>query len=136
MEQHVVSRDGTRIVFDRFGVGPPLVIVLGAFNERPAGEPLARCLGAHFSVYNNDRRGRGASGDTLPYAVAREIDDLAALIARAGGTAAVFGYSSGANLAIQAAAAGLPISALVLYEPTYLTKPEPVGRQHAPGLAA
>lgn len=136
MEQHAVSRDGTRLAYDRFGDGPPLILVVGAFNERPAGEPLARCLSARFDVYNYDRRGRGASGDTLPYAVAREIDDLAALIDVAGGSAAVFGYSSGANLAIQAAAAALPISALVLYEPPYLTSPDPRGSQHATELAA
>lgn len=134
MEQHVVSRDGTPIVFDRFGDGPSLVLVLGAFNERPTGEPLARCLGSQFSVYNYDRRGRGASGDTLRYAVSREIEDLAAVIDAAGGAAAVFGYSSGANLAIQAAAAGVPIKALVLYEPPYLVTPDP--RPHARALSA
>ena len=132
MEQHVVSRDGTRIVYDSFGDGPPLVLVVGAFNERPTGEPLARCLASQFTVYNYDRRGRGASGDTLPYSVHREIEDLAALIDRAGGSATVFGYSSGANLAIQAAAAGVRITALALYEPPYLVTPDP--RPHASNL--
>jgi pimeloyl-ACP methyl ester carboxylesterase len=132
MEQHVVSRDGTRIVYDRFGDGPPLILVVGAFNERPTGEPLARCLASQFTVYNYDRRGRGASGDTLPYAVAREIEDLSALIEVAGGSAAVFGYSSGANLAIQAAASGAPITALALYEPPFLVTPDP--RPHAATL--
>src|SRR5216683_2821644 len=117
---NVISKDGTSIVFDRVGHGPPLILVLGAFNDRSAGVGLAECLASRFTVINYDRRGRGASGDTLPYAVDREIEDLAALIAEAGGAAAVFGYSSGANLALQAAASGLPITKLALYEAPYL----------------
>jgi|SRR5579864_245591 len=135
MEHHAVSRDGTRIAYDRFGDGPALILTVGAFNERPTGEPLARCLSSHFTVFNYDRRGRGSSGDTLPYAVAREIEDLAALIDLAGGSASVFGYSSGGALALQAAAAGLPISGLVLYEPPYLTTPDPRGCAHAAAMA-
>src|SRR5438270_3906550 len=97
---HILSsQDGTRIAFDQVGSGCPLILVVGAFNERSTGAPLAESLASDFSVFTYDRRGRGDSGDTLPYAVEREIEDLAALIAQAGGSAAVFGYSSGAVLA-------------------------------------
>src|SRR6266852_2833464 len=99
MEQ-ALSKDGTAIAFERFGEGPPLILVVGAFNDRSKGAPIAEFLAPHFSVFTYDRRGRGESGDTAPYAVEREIEDLAALIAEAGGAAAVFGYSSGANLAL------------------------------------
>src|SRR3712207_5202774 len=117
--QTVISADGTSIAFDRLGAGPPIVLAAGAFNTRSATEPLARVLSEHCTTINFDRRGRGDSGDTPPYAVGREIDDLAALIDDAGGTAAGLGYSSGGNLALMAAAAGLPISHLVLYEPPF-----------------
>ncbi len=118
--QTVTSADGTRIAFDRLGGGPPLIMVVGAFNTRSTTEPLARALEGGFTVLNYDRRGRGDSGDTPPYAVDREIEDLNALIAEAGGSAAVFGYSSGATLALKAAAAGLAISNLALYEPPFV----------------
>jgi pimeloyl-ACP methyl ester carboxylesterase len=114
-----VSADGTVISFDRFGDGPPVIMVVGAFNTRSATEPLARALQQRFTVLNYDRRGRGDSGDTAPYAVDREIEDLSALAAAAGGSAAVFGYSSGAALALKAAASGLAITHLVLYEPPF-----------------
>ena len=113
----VTSTDGTRIAFDQSGQGPAIILVVGAFNERATGAPLAQALEPHFTVFNYDRRGRGASGDTAPYAVEREIEDLAALIAQAGGSARVFGYSSGAILALRAAAAGIAISQLALFEP-------------------
>ena len=113
----VTSKDGTRIAFDRTGEGPAVILVVGAFNERPTGEPLARALEPYFTVFNYDRRGRGESGDTAPYAVEREIEDIDALIAEAGGSARVFGYSSGAILALRAAAQGLAISQLALFEP-------------------
>ncbi len=116
MEQ-VRSSDGTSIAFDRSGDGPPVILVVGAFNDRGTGAPLAEVLARRFTVLNYDRRGRGASGDTAPYAVEREIEDLGALIGAAGGTASVFGYSSGAVLALKAAAQGLPITRLALYEP-------------------
>src|SRR3977135_1195362 len=96
---NVISRDGTSIGFDRVGEGPARILVPGAVDDRSAGVGLGECLAPHFTVINYDRRGRGASGDTLPYAVDREIEDLAALIADAGGSAAGFGYSSGASLA-------------------------------------
>ena len=114
-----VSTDGTAIAFDLFGDGPPIIMAAGAFNTRAATEPLARALQQQFTVLNYDRRGRGDSGDTAPYSVDREIEDLGALIAVAGGSAAVFGYSSGANLALKAAASGLAITHLVLYEPPF-----------------
>ena len=113
----VTSKDGTRISFDRSGNGASIILVLGAFNDRATGTPLAAFLARHFTVINYDRRGRGRSGDTAPYAVEREIEDLDALIARAGGPAGVFGYSSGATLALRAAAHGLAISRLALYDP-------------------
>ena len=110
------SADGTTIAYDRYGEGPPIVMVVGAFNTRSTTEPLAAALQDRFTALNFDRRGRGDSGDTLPYSVEREIEDLDALIAEAGGSAAVFGYSSGANLALKAAASGLSISKLAIYD--------------------
>lgn len=115
----VLSADGTQIGFDHHGSGPALVLVLGAFNDRSAGKALAAHLAPHFTVVNYDRRGRGDSGDTLPYDVDREVEDLAAMIEVAGGSAAVFGYSSGAVLAMIAAEKGLPITKLALYDPPF-----------------
>jgi len=117
----VASADGTVIAFDRYGDGPPVIMTVGAFNTRSQTEPLARALAPRFMALNYDRRGRGDSGDTAPYSVEREIDDIAAMIERAGGSAAVFGHSSGATLALKAAASGLPITHLVLYEPPFNT---------------
>ncbi len=113
----VVSNDGTKIAFDRSGEGPALILVLGAFNDHTAGTGLAEALKSHFTVYNYDRRGKGESGDAPRYTVEREIEDLDALILRAGGRALVFGHSSGAVLALRAAAYGLDITKLGLYEP-------------------
>jgi pimeloyl-ACP methyl ester carboxylesterase len=119
--QFVTSADGTSIGFDVFGSGGvPLLMTAGAFNTRTTTEPLAVALGSGFTVFNYDRRGRGESGDTPPYAVEREIEDLDALITAAGGRAAVFGYSSGATLALRAAASGLAIGMLVLYDPPFV----------------
>jgi pimeloyl-ACP methyl ester carboxylesterase len=94
-------------------------MVTGAFNTREATEPLARALAHDFTVLNYDRRGRGDSGDTSPYAIEREIEDLDALIRAAGEPASVFGYSSGAMLALDAAEHGLVITRLALYEPPF-----------------
>lgn len=116
----VTSEDGTAIAMDVFGTGPPVVMVVGAFNTRATTAPLAEQLQQRFTVFNYDRRGRGESGDTSPYAVQREIDDLNAVIAAAGGAAAVFGYSSGATLALRSAAAGLAVTKLVVYEPPFV----------------
>lgn len=117
----VTSADGTTIAFDRYGSGPPLIMVSAAFNSRSGStQPLAVALQDRFTVVNYDRRGRGDSGDTAPYAVEREIEDIDALIASAGGSSAVFGHSSGATLALLAAARGSAISKLALYEPPFL----------------
>ncbi len=113
----VTSKDGTRIAFEKSGEGPAIILVLGAFNDKATGVPLTRSLEPRFTVFNYDRRGRGDSTDTAPYAIEREIDDIEALIVEAGGTARVFGYSSGAILSLRAAAHGLAISQLALYEP-------------------
>lgn len=115
------SRDGTAIAFERFGDGPPVIVVGGATCDRAVTRPLAEEIAKHyFTVINYDRRGRGDSGDTLPYAVEREIEDIEALMAEAGGNASVYGHSSGAGLALHAAAHGLPISRLVLHEPPFV----------------
>ena len=116
----VISKDGTPIAFDQSGEGPPIILVVGAFNDRSTGAPLAAQLSEHFTVFNYDRRGRGESGDTAPYAIEREIEDLAALLDEAGGSSPVFGYSSGAILALKAAASGLALSRLALYDPPFL----------------
>jgi pimeloyl-ACP methyl ester carboxylesterase len=117
--EKVTSRDGTPIAFERLGEGPPVIVVCGAMCDRALMRPTAEELAKHFTVINYDRRGRGDSGDTTPYAVEREIEDLGALVAEAGGTASVYGHSSGAVLALHAAAAGLPIAKVVLYEPPF-----------------
>src|SRR5690242_5615718 len=117
----VASADGTMIAFDRYGEGAPVIMIVGAFNTRAQTEALARALAPRFTAVNYDRRGRGDSGDTAPYTVEREIGDIAALIQRAGGSAALFGHSSGATLALRAAATGLPVTHLVLYEPPFNT---------------
>ena len=98
----VISKDGTPIGFDQSGQGPALILVTGAFTTRTDWTSLAAHFAPHFSVFAYDRRGRGESGDTAPYAVKREIEDLDALITEAGGSAFVFGHSSGAALALEA----------------------------------
>ncbi len=118
------SGDGTSIAFERLGDGPPVILIGGAPCDRAMTRPLAEELAKYFTVVNYDRRGRGDSGDTQPYAVEREIEDLGALIAEAGGTASVYGHSSGAGLALRAAAHGLPITRLVLHEAPYVPDTE------------
>src|SRR5258708_2603635 len=88
------SADGTAIAFERVGTGPALILIGGALSDRMGAVPLADRLGSSFTVYAYDRRGRGSSGDTPPYAVEREIEDLAAVIGAAGGSARVYGHSS------------------------------------------
>ncbi|MGA7418450.1 MAG: alpha/beta hydrolase, partial [Acidimicrobiales bacterium] len=114
------SADGTRIAIDRFGQGPPLVLVVGAFWDRSTPRALAAKLAPEFTVFSYDRRGRGDSGDTALYAVDREIEDLRAVIGVAGGSAFVYGHSSGAVLALEATARGLPVTKLAVYEPPYI----------------
>jgi pimeloyl-ACP methyl ester carboxylesterase len=116
----VVSPDGTRIAFDRPGEGPPVALVGGASADRRSHAPLAELLAADFTVFNFDRRGRGDSGDTPPYAVEREIEDIGAVLEEAGGSANLYGHSGGAALALEAAASGLPVRKLALWEPPYI----------------
>ena len=116
----VTSRDGTTIAFDESGEGPPLLVVGGALSDRHAAATQAGLLAPTFTVYTYDRRGRGDSGDTLPYAVEREVEDVQALVEDAGGTAYAIGHSSGAVLALEAAAATPGITKLVLYEPPFI----------------
>ncbi|MBC6470397.1 alpha/beta fold hydrolase, partial [Actinomadura alba] len=121
----VISADGTPIAFERFGSGRPVVVVGGATCDRAKMREVSERLAHHFTVINYDRRGRGDSGDTAPYAVQREIEDLGALITEAGGTVSVYGHSSGAGLALHAAAHGLPITRLALHDPPFV----PAGEQ-------
>jgi pimeloyl-ACP methyl ester carboxylesterase len=129
----VTSDDGTTIAFEQRGAGPPLVLVGGAFEQRAMDSETAQLAAApllteHFTVIHYDRRGRGASTDTLPYALEREIEDIDALITAAGGAAFVFGISSGAALAFEAAfALGPRVRKLALYEPPY--NDDPTARQ-------
>jgi pimeloyl-ACP methyl ester carboxylesterase len=116
----VQSADGTTIAYDREGSGPAIVVVGGAMSNRTAVSPMAHLLAPNFTVYAYDRRGRGDSGDTPPYAVAREVEDLAAVIDAAGGSAMVYGHSSGAVLSLLATARGLPITKLAVYEPPFM----------------
>ncbi len=116
----VTSRDGTTIAYDRSGDGPVIILISGALGNR-FGSPLVDLLAQHFTVINYSRRGRGESGDTPPYAVEREIEDIAALIEVAGGAAYLYGISSGAGLALEVASA-LPdkVAKLALYEPPFI----------------
>jgi pimeloyl-ACP methyl ester carboxylesterase len=134
----VTSADGTTIAFDQFGAGPPLVLVSGASCDRRIDAGIAEGLAAHFTVLNYDRRGRGDSTDTPPYDVRREIEDLDVLLAAAGGSAVVVGLSSGGALAALAAAAGLPVGHLVMWEPPYRLDDEGqrASREYADALTA
>ncbi len=117
----VTSDDGTLIAYDGRGTGPALVFVTGAMAARADVAAHAAALAPHFTVFAYDRRGRGDSGDTPPYAVAREVEDLAAVIGAAGGAAYVFGHSSGAILALEAARRlGPAITKLAVYEPPFI----------------
>lgn len=119
MVEMVTSCDGTRIAFERAGAGPPLILVEPAGHFRgnsPLGE-LADLLADDFTVVRYDRRGRGDSTDTPPYAPAREVEDLAAIVEATGGPADVYGFSSGCLVALHASAAGVPLRRLVLLEP-------------------
>ena len=118
----VVSKDGTPIAFDRVGKGPALILIDGALCSRTFGPTakLAPLLADHYTVYRYDRRGRGESGDTRPYAPAREVEDIAALIDHAGGSASLLGLSSGGALALECAVAGLRVEKVIAYEPPYV----------------
>ncbi len=121
--EHVTSNDGTTLAYDKLGSGPAVILVCGGSVDRQSNAGLAEVLAPHFTVYNYDRRGRGDSGDNAEYAVAREVEDIAAMAAAAGGTAYLYGTSSGAALALHAAAA-LPatITKLALWESPYIVE--------------
>ena len=120
--QTVKSKDGTAIAFERSGKGPALILVAGALSDRTGGAALAAQLAPHFTVINYDRRGRGSSGDAKAYDVKREVEDIEALIDHAGGSAHLFGASSGAAVALEAASR-LPgkVTSAVLFEPPFVT---------------
>jgi pimeloyl-ACP methyl ester carboxylesterase len=115
----VTSKDGTPIAYDRIGRGPAVVLVGGGLDDGAENAPLAAELAELFTVYNYPRRGRGASGDTLPYALEREIEDIDALIGEADGSAHLYGVSSGGALALEAAAAGIAVDRLAVYDVPY-----------------
>jgi pimeloyl-ACP methyl ester carboxylesterase len=117
--QTVMSKDGTSIAYDRAGTGPALILVdaAGHYRQLSSFDGLIGLLTDSFTVYHYDRRGRGASTDTPPYAVEREVEDVAALIDVAGGSAFVYGFSSGALVALHAAARGLAIPRMAVLEP-------------------
>lgn len=129
MPEFVKSADGTSIAYDVSGSGPSLVIVLGALNSRTSVPGLVPLLESAFTVHVLDRRGRGDSGDTAPYAVEREVEDVAAVIEAAGGSALVFGHSSGGILSLECASRGLPITKLAVYEPPYRSEPRESGNE-------
>jgi pimeloyl-ACP methyl ester carboxylesterase len=121
MTSEVTSKDGTTIAFDRSGEGPPIVLVGGALADRSAAAELAAHLAPRLTVIAFDRRGRGDSGDTPPYAVDREIEDIEALILGVGGEAFVLGHSSGAVLALESARRHPEqVTKLALYEPPFI----------------
>jgi pimeloyl-ACP methyl ester carboxylesterase len=117
----VISKDGTPIAFDQSGQGPALILVAGASATRKDEAAVAAALAPYFTVFAYDRRARGDSGDTPPYTVEREVEDIEALIGEAGSSAFVFGHSSGAILALEAARL-LPdqITKLAVYEPPFI----------------
>jgi pimeloyl-ACP methyl ester carboxylesterase len=130
----VISKDGTQIAYDQVGQGPVVILVAGALSDRSSTSQLATLLAPHFTVINYDRRGRGDSGDTKPYATLGEIQDIEALIAAAGGSAYLWGLSSGAALALEAAnQLSAKVKMLVLYEAPYFVDnsrpPVPAGYQ-------
>jgi pimeloyl-ACP methyl ester carboxylesterase len=122
----IISKDGTTISYDEEGVGYPLILVDGALNTRMSGSKteLVDLLARHFAVYTYDRRGRGDSSDTEPYAVEREIDDIEALINEGGGSAFLYGHSSGGCLALEAAETlGPKVTKIAVYEVPYNDDP-------------
>ena len=121
MMRTVQSPDGTSIAYEQVGTGPVLILVGGAMSNRHSTASLVPLLEQSFTVVSYDRRGRGESTNTQPYAVEREVEDLHAVAATADGPVHVYGHSSGAILSLEAAAAGLPIGKIAVYEPPYLT---------------
>jgi pimeloyl-ACP methyl ester carboxylesterase len=133
---HVTSKDGTRIAYDRQGSGTAVILVGGGLDDGAENVPLAAELARSFTVYNYARRGRGDSGDTLPYALEREFEDLEALIAEAGGSAHLYGVSSGGALALEAAAAGVAADRIGVYEVPYSIGDEQRWRVYVDQLGA
>ena len=120
----VKSRDGTAIAFDKQGDGPAVIFVDGAMSTPSGKVDLAKLLAPSFTVYAYYRRGRGDSGDTQPYAVEREIEDIEAMIDEAGGSAYLYGHSSGGCLALDATVAlGDKVMKLAMYEAPYNDDP-------------
>jgi pimeloyl-ACP methyl ester carboxylesterase len=117
--QRVTSKDGTSIAYDRQGSGPVVILVGGGLDDGSENAPLVPELARWCTVYNYARRGRGQSGDTQPYALEREVEDLGALVAEAGGSAHLYGVSSGGALALEAAAAGVAVDKVAVYEVPY-----------------
>jgi pimeloyl-ACP methyl ester carboxylesterase len=115
----VTSKDGTSIAYDRQGSGPAVILVTGGLDDGSENAPLATELAAHFTAYNYNRRGRGESDDSPQYTLEREVEDLEALMAETGEPAHLYGVSSGGALALEAAAAGLPIDTIAVYEVPY-----------------
>jgi pimeloyl-ACP methyl ester carboxylesterase len=116
----VTSKDGTKIAYDKLGMGPSVILIGGALVSRSDHSKLAQLLSCALTVYNYDRRGRGDSGDTQPYEVAREVEDIKAIIDEAGGVTHLYGISSGACLALEAASAlGAQVKKLAIYEAPY-----------------
>ncbi|MFI6012841.1 alpha/beta fold hydrolase [Streptomyces sp. NPDC051243] len=116
MDKKTISRDSTSIAYESTGQGPAVILVSGAMSTGGTLAPLAVPLSDRFRVVVYDRRGRGESGDTKPYTVEREVEDLAALIEAVGGEAALCGVSSGGALALEAASSGLPVRQVAVYE--------------------
>ncbi|GAA3993976.1 alpha/beta hydrolase [Streptomyces plumbiresistens] len=119
MDKKTTSRDGTSIAYQSTGAGPAVILVSGAMSTGATVAPLAVPLSDRFTVVSYDRRGRGESGDTAPFAVEREVEDLAALIGAVGGEASLYGISSGGALVLHAAASGLPVRRVAVYETPY-----------------
>ncbi len=118
--EKVLSKDGASIAYDRIGQGPALILIGGALSTRAAANAISARLAPHFTVFAVDRRGRGDSSDHAPYSVRREVEDIAALVEAAGGTAYLFGHSSGAVLTLEAADQIPAITKLAVYEPPFI----------------
>lgn len=124
--QTVTSQDGTKIAYDRDGTGAPVILVNGALGDRALDRKfkqmivISELLSPQFTVLNYDRRGRGESGESGPFAIEREIDDIAALIEAVGGRASLFGFSSGGALALRAAGAGIGVERVAVYEAPFV----------------
>ena len=122
------SSDGTVIAYERSGDGPSVVLVGGALSDRSSARDLARLLAPTCTVYSYDRRGRGSSGDSPPYVVDLEVEDLEALIIHVAGTASVFGVGTGGSLVLRAATEGVALDRIAVYEPPYIvddSRPHP-----------